>query len=380
MSRGSIKSRGPNTWRLIWNAPDSATGKRKQASETVHGSKKQAEERMTELLRLRDTGMAVAPDALTVADLLRGWLGSDRDLAPKTRERYRQLAEQQIIPHLGGVKVQALRPLAVKSWHTTLLTQGGAGERPLSARTVGHAHRVLHRAIQRLVEVGDILSRNVASGIKLPKVEQDEIEILTRDQIGTVLDRLADHPLYAIAATALATGMRRGEILALSRGALDLDRGLLRVERSLEETKAGLRFKKTKSRDGRGTLTIPGHLVEILRAQLLAQLELRMKLGMGRPGPTDLVFSRVDGAPYAPDTLSRDWWRVTISRELPRVSFHALRHTHASALIAAKMDIVAISKRLGHSSPAVTLKIYAHLFDPTDQAAADAIDALFRGR
>ncbi len=93
-------------------------------------------------------------------------------------------------------------------------------------------------------------------------------------------------------------------------------------------------------------------------------------LGLGCLGNDDLVFACADGLPYLPNTLSRDWWRLGIG-----VEFHALRHTHASALIGTGLDIVTVSKRLKHSSPTVTLGVYAHLFNRTDAAAAQAIEA-----
>jgi len=104
-----------------------------------------------------------------------------------------------------------------------------------------------------------------------------------------------------------------------------------------------------------------------------------MALGMGRETPETLVFSTPDGKLLSPDNLSRDWRRVVKALELPQVTFHALRHTHAPALIAGGLDVVKISRRLGHSSPKVTLTIYAHLFEKNDLAAASAIEATLTG-
>src|SRR5262249_33273581 len=96
--RGNITRRGPDTWRLRWEAEGSTDAKRITLSETVRGTKRDAQERLTQLLTERDAGMSTAPRKLTVAQHVRSWLDSDRNLSPKTRERYCQLAEQQIIP------------------------------------------------------------------------------------------------------------------------------------------------------------------------------------------------------------------------------------------------------------------------------------------
>jgi integrase len=225
-----------------------------------------------------------------------------------------------------------------------------------------------------------MIGRNAAHAVRPPKVEASEIKILTPDQIVEMLGKLAGHALLPIVATALATGMRRGEICALAWGAVDLDRATIRVERSLEQTKDGLRFKPPKTRHGRRRVSLPGNIVDTLRTHRMEQLELRLQLGLGRLGDDDLVFARFDGAAYPPDTLSRDWWRATIALGLQRIPFHALRHSSASALIAAGLDVVSVSRRLGHGSPAITLSVYAHMFRETDKAAAEAIDAVMRPR
>src|SRR5262249_36985150 len=154
--------------------------------------------------------------------------------------------------------------------------------RPLSATTVGHAHRVLHRALQRAVE-SETLSRNVASAVRPPKIEGREIDILTAEQINDVIVTLEGHALHPIVVLALATGMRRGELLALRWGDVDLDNATLKVERSLEESDRGLRFKAPKTKHGRRAIPLPPSAVEVLRVHRLRQLEIRVALGQGKP-------------------------------------------------------------------------------------------------
>ncbi len=104
------------------------------------------------------------------------------------------------------------------------------------------------------------------------------------------------------------------------------------------------------------------------------QLEIRMALGIGKPDADALVFCNHDGTPISPNSLSVTWGATIKQAGLPDVTFHALRHTHASALIAGKLDVVKISRRLGHSSPVITLSTYAHMFDNEDDGAAAAIE------
>jgi integrase len=120
------------------------------------------------------------------------------------------------------------------------------------------------------------------------------------------------------------------------------------------------------------------HIVKIaklLREHRIRQMEQRLALGLGRLEPDALVFSEMDGKPLSPRALSGAWRRTCVALGIPRVTFHALRHTHASALIAAGLDVVTISRRLGHANPTVTLNTYAHLFSKSDTLAAAAIEA-----
>ena len=171
--------------------------------------------------------------------------------------------------------------------------------------------------------------------------------------------------------------MRRGETCGLTWGALDLDAATVRVERSLGETGGGLRFKSPKTRAGRRVVSLPASVVETLRAHRRLQMERRLAIGLGRFGDDDLVFARADASPHPPNNFSRDWRRTVLSRKLPHVSFHALRHSHVSALIAAGIDVGTIGRRIGHANPAVTLAVYADLFAAAnkDAAAALAIEA-----
>ena len=349
---GVLTRRGTHSWRLKFEGGerDPITDKRRTRYVTVKGTKKAAKIELIRLLAEVENGTIVNPSKVTLAECLRGWLDGSNDLSPKTLERYRQLGEQQIIPHLGAVPLQKLRPAHIQEWHEKLLKSGGSGGRALSARTVGHAHRVLHRALERAMKI-EVVGRNVATVVRPPKVEIAEVAILTAEQVADVLARLDGHPLHLIVALALGSGMRRGEICALAWDAVDLDAAVVRVERSLEETAEGLRFKPPKTRYGRRIISLPANVVEILHVHRWWQLEQRMALGLGRLGGNDLVFATPDRAPYPPDKLSRDWGNTVAAKKLPRVMFHALRHSSASALIAAGLDVVTVSRRLGHSSP-----------------------------
>jgi integrase len=218
--------------------------------------------------------------------------------------------------------------------------------------------------------------RNVATVHKPPKVEDEEIEILSPEEIAEVRRKLQSHTLSPIVELALATGMRRGELLGLQWGDIDLDGEALRVEHSLEETNAGLRLKSPKTKRGRRNISLPSDTVGMLRAYKIEQLRIRLQLGLGNMKPDTLVFSTLEGGFIRPRNLSKAWWRARAALKLPAVAFHAFRHSHASMLIGAGVDILTISRRLGHAQASVTLDRYGHLFKGADAAAAKAIGGL----
>ena len=374
--RGSITKRGKRSWRLRFDiGVDVLTGKRKFALITVRGTYKQAQQELTRRLAAYHDGTIVEPAKTTLKEWLEQWFADQHSLSAKTKERYQQLIDLQIIPHLGNYPIQKLRAAHIKAWHTKLLTEGGWDGRPLAARSVGHAHRVLSKALGDATKL-EVLSRNVAAVVPPPKVEATELEILSASQIAEAMTKLRRLALYPIVVLALASGMRRGELLALRWADVDFDGAKLRVERALEQTKiGGLRFKAPKTKHGRRAITLPASAVEMLRDHRRTQLEVRMAHGLGKPPADALVFPGPDDGPRSPRALTKEWARVVVTKDLPHVSFHALRHSHASALIAAGVDVLTISRRLGHGSAAITLTVYGHLFSDTDDRAASAINA-----
>jgi len=366
---GSIIKRGKNSYRLkfdIWR--DSATGKRRIQYRTFRGTKSDAKLKLAELIASVGAGTYVEPRKTTVGEFVSArvdqWEAAG-DISARTAQRYRELVANQIMPFLGSKTMQKLRALDIEEWHSTLRTSGRAnGKGGIAARTIGHAHRVLSKALSDAAK-NDLVSKNVCRLEAAPKVDDEEI-IIVQD-IPALLAKLPGNRLATPAMVAIFTGMRLSEILALRWTRVDLDGKVIQVREAIEFTKAhGLRFKAPKSKAGRRDVTLPDYLVEALREHRKAQLELRMKLGMGRLPEDELLFHDVDGNPPTPNSISAAWADFAKSIGIPEVTFHALRHTHASQLIDAGVDIVTISRRLGHAKPDITLRIYSHLFRESD--------------
>jgi integrase len=311
-----------------------------------------------------------APVADFVAGRIDQWEASGA-LSPRSAARYQEILRNQIRPHLGDKPLQRLRPADIEQWHTALQASG------LKARTIGQAHRVLSKALKD-GQRHELIVKNVAASQPTPKVESDEVAIVK--DIPAFVEKLKGSRVYVLAMVSLFTGMRLGEILALRWSRVDLDKAVIQVREAIENTKAGTRFKTPKTKAGRRDITLPDVLINVLREYRKAQLELRMRLGAGRLPDDALLFTDLDGNPLSRNVTSTLWQRFAERVGMPDITFHALRHTHASQLIDAGVDIVTISKRLGHAKPDITLRVYSHLFRKDDSKAAVAINQMFGGK
>ena len=338
--KGHIRERSPGHWAIVIDVRDSQTGKRKRRWHSFAGTKRQAQVECARLISEMQGGVAVDPSRITVAAFLdrfeRDWVAVH--VSAHSAGRYRG-ALGQVRRHLGDAQLQKVRPADVAGFYATLSRSG------LAARTIRLVHCVLHRALAQAKTWG-VIRDNVTENVKPPPAPDRETQMLQPDQARELLDRLRGHPLHLLASLALATGMRRNEMLALRWKDVDLDAGRLTIEQSLEQTRAhGIRIKAPKTRNGR------------------------------RRSPADSpVLATFDGKPQSPNAITKAWPVAMAAIGMSGVTLHSLRHTHASMLIASGMDILTISRRLGHSSPTITLGVYGHLVGGTDDRAADIME------
>jgi len=377
---GHIRRRGERSWELKFDLEaDPRTCKRITKYHSFKGTKREAQAELVRLKAAADRGDYVDPAKTTLSQFLDKWeMWAATQVGAKTLERYCELAAHHVRPHLGAMRIQKIKTVNFVELYAALQRpkkEGGAG---LAPRTVGHVHRLLHRVFGHAVQ-WDVIANNPVASAQPPRVERAKIEILEPEQIKPVLDALRGRPLYLVAVIGLATGMRRGEIAALRWRDVDSDGGKIRVERSLEQTNAGLAFKSPKTEAGRRTISIPPSVATELKKHWRQQQEQRLALGLGKAGLDDLVFALADGSPWPPDSLTTAWQKTIAALKLPKVTLHALRHTHVSQLIASGLDVVTVSRRIGHSNPTVTLGVYSHLFGNTDERAAAAVETAFAG-
>jgi integrase len=370
-TRGTIKSRSAGSYRIRYTlGRDPVTGRRRFGTATVRGTRKEAEQELVRLLRTVHTGEHVDPSRVTVGDWLALWVASTKaEVSPKTHERYAEIVRCYLIPALGHLRLQRLTPSDIQRGYASFT-------RLPSPRTRRHIHRILKSALARAVEQ-QALTRNPADALKrLPKVERQPITVLTVEQSTQLLQSIRHTTTYWPVLIALATGMRRGEILALRWKNVDLDPGVVRVVGSLEQTKAGLRFKATKTEKARA-VTLPRFASDELRRWKREQAEALLALGV-RQKPDTLVCARQDGEPKQPGSLTHEFTYLVGRAEVPKVRFHDLRHTHATQLLASGVHPKIVQERLGHSTITVTMDLYSHVSETMQSDAAAKLDQAYK--
>jgi integrase len=379
---GHIRERAPGSWEVRYSlGTDSATGKRRMATTTVKGNRRAAEKELRRLLRTLDTGQHVDPTRMRVREWLTRWLAAVREeVSPKTHERYSEIVENFLAPELGALPITKLAAAHIQAAYTRWAREGrrDGKEGGLSPRTRRHIHRVFHCALARAVEQ-QVLARNPADAFRkrLPKVERQKMVTLSAEQSAQLLEGIKHTRIYWPVLLALSTGMRRGEALALRWKNVDLERGTVSVVESLEQTKVGIRFKAPKT-DRKRIVTLPAFATEALRRLRRKQAEELLTLGTRQTEET-LVCGRADGQPLQPQSLTHQFARlVGRMKDLPRVRFHDLRHSHATQLLSDGIHPKIAQERLGHASITTTLDLYSHVTDTMQIDAATRLDASFQ--
>jgi integrase len=374
--RGSIVQRGPKSWAIILDERD-ASGRRRRRWYSFHGTRRQAEVERAKLVTEAQGGAAVDPSREPLSGYLIRWLEDVRGrVAPRTYERYAELCRNNIEPLLGSVTLTKLQPAQISTAYARALAAGRRdGSGGLSARTVTHMHRILRGALQQAVR-WQLLARNPADAVRPPKVERKQMQTLDADETVQLIEAARGTSLFMPILLGVLCGLRRGEITAVRWRSIDLDRGQLSVTASTEQTNSGIRDKETKSGKAR-TVALPSLIVDELRRHRVAQAERLLQVGV-RVTDDHYVVMREDGRPLQPRSLTHAFVKFIRQHGLPQIRLHDLRHSHATAMLAAGVHPKIAQERLGHSSVSVTIDLYSHVLPGMQAEAVSRVDAVLQ--
>lgn len=374
---GYIKKISDDKWTLVAEAgKDPATGKRKRVRRTFYGGKRAAEK---ELLKLEGAIMDETlqePSGMSVKAYLNWWLeqhSAAAKLAAKTVQSYREIIDLYLIPSLGALPLEQLHSMHIQSYVTDMNKRG------LSPRTVTYSMVVLRLALKHAVNRWKLIKESPAEYIETPGNGEPRQCALSAEKMFNFLDYCykhagRDYPLFY---AAFYTGMRRGELLGLHWNDVDMKNANCKVKWTMSRIKKeGIVFKPApKTRAGFRTVELPSTVVTLLQKIRREQNEIKIFMGEDYYQERDLVFCQENGRPLDPDGASRRFHALAVNFGVPELRFHDTRHTHATLMLNAEVDLRVVQKRLGHQKPSTTLDIYGdHIERQLQREAADKFE------
>ncbi|HEV8340733.1 MAG TPA: tyrosine-type recombinase/integrase [bacterium] len=382
--RGGTRRHGKG-WGWFFSAPDPATGKRRFYSKNGFPTKKAAQQALSAELARFHTGAFVEPSKLTLqAFLLEQWFPAiEGRLRRSTRANYMTNLKVHVIPALGSLKLQRLTAPRIAAFYSELLTGGRRDGKGLAPKTVRNIHALLHRALKDATRWGYV-PHNRADDVDPPHGASPQQQVWTPEQLRAFLAHVHDDRLYALWLLVTTTGMRRAELAGLRWSDIDFARARLTPRLPRVVVNYQVHESDTKTASGRRSLALDPATLDALREHRRRQTDERAIAEIG--DDNDLLFTWPDGRPLHPDLIT-DWFQRHAKRAvweqdgrtkvgLPGIRLHDVRHSYATAALAAGVPAKIVSERLGHANVQITLDTYTHVIPGLDEQAAATVARL----
>lgn len=345
---------------------------------TVYGKTKGEVRRQIKAMSTElDRGLA-PPAPSSVADFLAGWLEAYRghDIVPSTWYRAEQAVRVHLLPALGKIELAQLTPGDVERMTAGLKESGR------SPRTAQIARAILRRALGDAQRDG-LVHRNVAALSRPPHVAARSLtagrDYLSGDDLRRLVTVAKVHPLGPLVTLAATTGLRQGELLGLTWPDIDADARTLTVRRALARSWDGWALAEPKTARSRRTINLPAAAIAALDRQKSLQDARRDAAGTAWQDRDGLIFTDAVGRPLVGADVTHAFQDLLAAAGLPRIPFHGLRHSAATAMLAAGVPLKVVSDQLGHSTIVVTADRYAGTVPEQRREAAEAIDRTLAG-
>lgn len=358
---GYVVERNGRLYAVVYAGVDPITGKDRRswrAAGTIRSEAEAMVERLDEDNRLLRAVETSARGLTLGAFLQNSWLPAKKiEIRPTTFARYEWMVNHYVIPHLGSILLRQLRAHHLEAFYATLLAKSTNPPKPLAPKTVHNVHVMIRSALRMAVR-RSLLTVNVGDAAVAPRYRPvtPPMRSWTADQLAVFMAAVQNKrmfPAYRVSAT---TGMRRGEVLGLKWGSIDLKHQRLSITANVQLLGTKIIVQSPKTRTSRRMIEIDPATVEILDAWRSEQERRSVTVG-----DDDWVFTSRDGGPFNPDLYSQIFDRLVGGLDIPRIRLHDLRHTHATLLLKNGTPLKVVSERLGHSSPAFTMATYQHV-------------------
>ena len=336
-------------------------------------TRKEVQEKLNTALLSHRRGLSFQSETLTVREFLFDWLAESVKpiVRPRTYQSYAELVRLHLEPSLGRIRLSRLTPRDVRKLINSKLNVG------LSPRRVQYIHAVLRKALSQAEKDGSV-ARNVSKLADAPKVEQAEISPFDPNEARLFVKAISGERLEALYLLAIAIGLRQAEILGLSWKDIDFDKSQCIVRKTLQRIDGEFRFVEPKTTRSRRTLALPDIVITSLKEHKGRQVGEMLVAGDNWE-KSDLVFTDLSGKPLADSVVRRRFYRILEGAGLRRQRFHDLRHACASLMISQGVPSREVMETLGHSTIAMTLNRYAHIFQEAQKETADKMGKLLTG-
>jgi len=300
-------------------------------------------------------------------------------IRPRTYERYKEALDLHIIPALGRYQLQKLTAPQIQAFYARETANG------LAPATIRYYHSVLHNALDVAMK-WDLVSRNVCDLVEPPRKQRFEMQPLTIEQSQKLLKTLHGHRWEALYTLALATGLRRGEILGLKWQDIDFSAGKLQVQRILSRIPANVPESghthiyveaEPKTQKSRRNIEVAPFALAALLEHQIQQEEAKQKAGEYWEDH-DYVFCTAIGKHLNPNHVVDDLKRLLKRGNLPDIRFHDLRHSVASLMFAMEIHPKIVQELLGYSTISITMDIYSHMLPGMQQEAVKKLDQVLK--
>jgi len=367
--KGYIRRRGRYSWQITLDVGRGPDGRRQRVFEAVHSPRKSdAQKRLAELVAQLEKGVCRAPGRLTAAEHLRNWLTGyvKTNCSLRTFDAVQSIIENHLIPSLGRIQLKQLSPQVIQDYY-------GKACQKLSPRSVHYHHRILKQSLRYAIRQG-YLGNNPCDLVDLPSPHKKPMRTLTPSEFDVLLENASSNQFYPIIYTAVSSGLRQGELLALRWRDVDPDITMsISVNRTLLKRRGVCRFEEPKTSHSRRRVAMTPKLASFLREYRAQREQLYRQLGKELT-LDDLVFANLEGKPIDPSVLTHNFAKIVKRAGLESVRFHDLRHTFASLMLLRGAKPKVISEALGHSSVAFTMDVYSHIIEGMQQDAMALLD------
>jgi len=376
--KGHVRKHGTGWQYTIELGTDPLTGHRKQKSKGGFKTEREAEKAMVSLINEVNNGdynVSIAiNESMLLKDYLEKWLNAVKNnVRDKTYDTYCDLVKWYLLPKLGSIALKDLKAYEIQEHYTYMQdNEKGLG---LSGTTACHVHNILNSSLKQAVD-WELLYKNPCDKVQRPKRSEKEITVLDVEEVSRLFKALEGGSLYIPTVVAVTTGMRRSEILGLKWQDIDMINKIIYVKNQLVRGPNSFKLEKLKTDSSKRNILLLDFTIKVLQNEYEKQ-EINKSELRELYNDESYLCCMGDGRPYDPEYISRHFLRkmttLTTRLDIPKVTFHELRHTHATLLLLSNVNPKVVSERLGHSKVFMTLDKYSHVLPNMQKDAVEKL-------